>query len=431
MPYRSNPRLADLLLQQGDIAAQRAMAGGQAWGNAVSSIGNRVGSTITAMQQQKANAPRQAMQDEMDQLSIEGKRRQFAAEDRQLSEQDQAQAVMKVSDWLTEIASAPDPETQAATYQAGRAALLESGIFTPQDAPEFFPGQSWVKAKMMRTLPAAERFKQLYPTDKAPDGFTLSEGQTRFGPDGKQVANVPKPVEPKTAPNPTEASLAAAAAQGDKSAIEALRLLRGQQAKPQGPQPAWQWVMRDGKEVYTNRINAGDRPQNARVKATEDERKTAGFYGQMSDAVQLIDALEDTITQKELYQIQTLPHEKLIGMVNRNELSENAKRYLRAFEQFTESRLRPVSGAAIADSEYARDRRTYAKQYGETPALATDRKNARKSALSALKKRAGVALDEANDSGTVRLRAPDGKEQDVPAEQADHYISRGATVVKP
>ncbi len=170
---------------------------------------------------------------------------------------------------------------------------------------------------------------------------------------------------------------------------------------PAGPQPGWQWVTRqkpDGtnEEVYTNRVNPGDRPQTARVKATEDERKTAGFYGQMSDAIKVIDELEGGLTEKELYQIQTLPQEALIGMANRNTLSEGAKRYLRAFEQFTESRLRPVSGAAIADTEYERDRRTYARQYAETPKLAADRARARTLALDALKKRAGVALDDAN-----------------------------------
>jgi Spy/CpxP family protein refolding chaperone len=164
--------------------------------------------------------------------------------------------------------------------------------------------------------------------------------------------------------------------------------------EPQGPQPQWQWVVRDGKEVYTNRVKDGDKPQNARVKATEDERKTAGFYGQMSDAIGVIDALENQLTDKELYQIQSLPQEGLIGMANRGELSEAAKRYLRAFEQFTEARLRPVSGAAINDAEYARDRRTYARQFKETPKLAEDRRKARDRALEALRKRAGVALDE-------------------------------------
>jgi hypothetical protein len=131
--------------------------------------------------------------------------------------------------------------------------------------------------------------------------------------------------------------------------------------------------------------------------ASEDERKSAGFYTQMNSAIKTLESVESKLTDKELYQIQSLPQEDLIGMINRNQLSENAKRYLRAFEQFTEARLRPVSGAAISDSEYARDRRTYARQYGETPTLAKERREARHQALGTLKMRAGRAFTEPVD----------------------------------
>lgn len=161
-------------------------------------------------------------------------------------------------------------------------------------------------------------------------------------------------------------------------------------------------IGKDGNPVLVPRSQArGMRPATTREQPTEDERKTAGFYGQMTDAIKILDQLESSLTEKELYQIQTLPQEGLIGMANRGELSENAKRYLRAFEQFTEARLRPVSGAAINDQEYARDRRTYAKQYGETPALSADRKAARDRALASLKTRASRALpkDDAPSGG--------------------------------
>ena len=75
-------------------------------------------------------------------------------------------------------------------------------------------------------------------------------------------------------------------------------------------------------------------------------------------------------------------------------MSENAKRYIQAFNQFTEARLRPVSGAAIANSEYERDRATYGKRYSETPELAAQRQSARAQALEALRVMAGGAIDE-------------------------------------
>jgi hypothetical protein len=162
-----------------------------------------------------------------------------------------------------------------------------------------------------------------------------------------------------------------------------------------------QYTLPDGTPV----TNPKPAPSTTARETSEDERKTSGFYTQMKQAIGILDELEDKLTEKELYQIQTLPQEQLMGMVNRNLLSEHAKRYLRAFEQFTEARLRPVSGAAITDTEYQRDRRTYAKQYGETPQLSRDRRAARESSLDSLKVRAGRAFQE-----KFSIKAPDGNE---------------------
>lgn len=153
-----------------------------------------------------------------------------------------------------------------------------------------------------------------------------------------------------------------------------------------GANPTAQQIVQARREYGAS----DDKPQTPK-DPTEGERKAAGFYGQMDAAIKLMDSLEGSLSESELYQIQSLPQEGLIGAINRGRLSENAKRYVRALEQFTESRLRPVSGAAIADTEYERDRRTYARQYDETPTLAADRKAARRQALSALRSMAGRA----------------------------------------
>lgn len=126
--------------------------------------------------------------------------------------------------------------------------------------------------------------------------------------------------------------------------------------------------------------------------ATEGERKNAGFYHQMDQAIQNLQTLESTLTDRDIYQIQSLPQEGFTGAINRGHMSDNAKRYIQAFNQFTEARLRPVSGAAISDAEYARDRATYGKQYGETPDLSKQRGEARTRALDSLRGMAGVAV---------------------------------------
>lgn len=206
---------------------------------------------------------------------------------------------------------------------------------------------------------------------------------------------------------------------------------------PQGPaggEPLEAVVGPDGKSVLVPRSQArGMTPATNREKPTEDERKSAGFYKQMRDAITTLDALEDQLSEKELYQIQSLPQEGLVGLMNRGELSDGAKRYVRAFEQFTEARLRPVSGAAISDSEFARDRRTYAKQFKETADLNADRRRAREIALESLRQRAGVLTPtlsgETQDTrdtpketgaapGQFSVKAPDGNTYSFPSKGA-------------
>lgn len=183
-------------------------------------------------------------------------------------------------------------------------------------------------------------------------------------------------------------------------------------ALPRATEPLEAVMGDDGKPVLLPRSQAiGKMPATSRERTTEDERKSVGWYKQMRDAAATIDALEDKLTEKELFQIQTLPHESIVGMINRNQMSEAAKRYFRAFTQFSEARLRSVSGAAISTGEYQSDRQTFGKQYGETPDLAADRKRAREVVIEATRARAGVAMPKegGGDSGPITVKAPDGQ----------------------
>jgi len=246
--------------------------------------------------------------------------------------------------------------------------------------------------------------QQLLPRAAAPEPVTLSEGQVRLspqtdqygrpvmGPDGQPVMTR---MEGNAKPMTLEQQLAAAVAAKNGAEVSRIRneMARAAAATRAPEKATFEWAkLPDGTVRYMTpqEIRAqGATKAEAPKPNTEDEKKAYGFAVQMGQAVTLMDELEGKLTDAELYQIQTLPQEALIGWANRKNTSEAAKRYLRAFEQFTESRLRPVSGAAIADSEYARDRRTYAKQFGETPQLAADRKAARLSALQALQTRSG------------------------------------------
>lgn len=165
---------------------------------------------------------------------------------------------------------------------------------------------------------------------------------------------------------------------------------------PQGPaggEPLEAVIGPDGNPQLVPRSQArGMRPATSREQPTEDERKTAGFYQRMNDAIRVMDEVEGKLSEKDLYQIQTLPQEALMGMLNRGQMTNEAKRYVRAMMQFTEARLRADSGAAINKDEYVSDRQMYARQYSETPELNADRRSARQIALDGLKTRGGRAV---------------------------------------
>lgn len=234
-------------------------------------------------------------------------------------------------------------------------------------------------------------------TGQAPDkaeGFTLNPGDTRYDPTGKPIATAaPKPEQPKL----REVTVRGPNGRPVRKLVPEADMLAGveEYREPKAPPASepLEAIMVNGEATFVPRSQAiGKTPATSRQRTTEDERKSVGWYQQMRDAAATIDQLEDQLTQKELFQIQSLPHESLMGMANRNQLSDAAKRYLRAFTQFSEARLRSVSGAAISTGEYQSDRQTYGKQFGETPNLRDDRKRAREVVIAATRERAGVAM---------------------------------------
>lgn len=434
----------EILAAQGRSVAQARRERGALYGQLVQNIAQVPGQIMQARQQQREYATQQ--QDRADtRLRQQGvDQRAGAAEQRAVAEEKRKQqefAQQQIDRNKAEVQAGARWVVSQQYHQAAVQDLVESatreGKWSPEDGalarqaiqdPE---GAKRFIDKLAQMPIQAPSLRNVNPGDVVIDERNPGKGAVFTAP--------AKPPEPEVyAPG----SLADAVTRFAKERGKTVAQLTGSEVNqiakdhaaatrapreaPLGPQPAWQWVVRTGadgktKEVYTNRVAEGDQPATNRVKATEDERKSAGWYGQMSDAIAIVDKLEGQLTEQELYQIQTMPQEGLIGMANRNKLSESAKRTLRAFEQFTEARLRSVSGAAIGMHEYAADRRTYIKQYGETPAIAADRKAARARALNTLKIRAGVAFDDGNNDAAdtkITVKAPDGSTHDF-ATQAE------------
>jgi hypothetical protein len=455
MPY-TNPyagALARLLSEQGQIAADRTARAGEIWGNAVRGVGSAVSNTLRQEGQRRIDAPRRALEqaqiaEQMRQIDASGKVRGVIASNidpttgkpksraiaggiagidpeqaaqwwARASQEDKDKLALdikkaeEVSRGAGSILSLP-PNEQAPMYGQWRNGVIAKGLATAEQIPEqYTPG--WLRYKMREAMSVDALAKSLEPHfEKVSNGDSLINTNDPTKP---IYTAPPKPVTFGSLTPAQDAKgqriFVRTGSDGQTYDVDGKVMPPGsyRPVMPKGPaggEPLEAVIGKDGNPTLVPRSQArGMRPATSREQPREDELKTAGFYDQMVGAIQVLDALEPKLTDKELYQIQTLPQEGLVGMMNRGELSENAKRYLRAFEEYTEARLRPNSGAAINDKEYERDRRTYARQYGETPQLAKDRKASRGRALSALQRRAGRAL-QGNPTATIRARDPQG-----------------------
>lgn len=126
----------------------------------------------------------------------------------------------------------------------------------------------------------------------AADSFTLSEGQTRFGPDGKPLASVPKSAAAQ------EAATFTLSPGQVRYAEDGSILARGPaQREPQGPQGSPQWVVGpDGQQAY--RIpQAGDvRHDPIAERQGGDETQTRALEAMRlfgDDMLSVIDSLID------------------------------------------------------------------------------------------------------------------------------------------
>lgn len=121
---------------------------------------------------------------------------------------------------------------------------------------------------------------------------------------------------------------------------------------------------------------------------TASESTALSFYNRAKDAENTIAGLENQISQMGLIgqaRLQYLPN---FLQPETNQLYRQAQR------EFTEARLRKESGAAIADSEYAKDAMTYFAQPGDTKATLDRKRAARQLIISGLQQQAGRAYTQ-------------------------------------
>ena len=396
MPYRSQHagRLADLLMQQGDIEAQRAQNSGDLWAGVARGLGG-----IPAGIQQRRAAEQAAIQKQQlfdSQMATAGLQRRKAEgeieeQGRTRKQEDEARALAtrtrKVSEWLGDVAGSPDSETRQAAYQTGRERLVAEGAITTEDAPEFFPGQSWVKSRMAQLLPAAERFKQMFPEQKEPK---TREVKVR-NPDGSESIQIVKdepgqtftsaaePAKPDTRSLPLQAN--DALKRGDRAEYSRImRVVRDEANASRAPQtasadpgPLETIIGPDGEPVRVLRKDAvGKPPASGTEKASSGvQKRVLNFFNRAQQADVDLEGMEPEIQE------MGLAGQTWQAVAPNFLQTQIGQQYTAAQRAFTEARLRKDSGAAIPEQEFANDRRTYFVQPGDSKETLAQKRRAR------------------------------------------------------
>lgn len=241
---------ADAQRQIAQLRAQSQQQSGQMWGQAIGALGNVVPNVMALRQQRTDQAAQQAQQQSaLDTQALTRRNAQSEIDARDTDQQAQdasrqlASARSAVGGRLMAMRNMPDPvRTQAwAAFRATPEAQfiakalgdpwpdtvptkddLNDGIESlfPEETATI-PSVGLVHKRTGRTI-AGEPVK---PIDHDPthDLVTPTGDMVRRG--------VPRPT---ATPNPTEASLAAAAAAGDQNAVKALALIKAQRPAPVG-----------------------------------------------------------------------------------------------------------------------------------------------------------------------------------------------------
>jgi hypothetical protein len=162
-----------------------------------------------------------------------------------------------------------------------------------------------------------------------------------------------------------------------------------------GQKPDYQRVVVDGKETFLTpeevRARGGVDAASRKRASTGMERQALGFYNRMKDALDTMDAVEDQVPERDLMLINNSP---LPDLINNRLLSTAGQQYAQALQTYTEGRLRKESGAAIADTEYANDRKTIGRQANDQDVVRQQKKQTRRKTHEGIGYAAGPAYEE-------------------------------------
>jgi hypothetical protein len=177
----------------------------------------------------------------------------------------------------------------------------------------------------------------------------------------------------------------------------------------------------NGKLVYltadeVNAMGGIEPPSGSPKPPTGMERNALGFYLRAKDADETIAPLEEKIGQ------MTLAGQARLEWAPNFAQSQIGQSYRQAQRAFTEARLRKESGAAVPQSEYDNDARTYFAQPGDSAQSIEQKRQKRQVVLRSIALSAGRSYDE-------YFGAPLDKNDTITKEQVNKRTGERRTMV--
>jgi hypothetical protein len=294
----------------------------------------------------------------------------------------------------------------------GLALLANSGYSTtPRSFGQILGGsalqaqQSAIQQQQLAQEKAMEEVRKRYMEAQIaamqgkPDGFTLSPGQVRYDPDGKQVASVPAT---------------------DNLASEIQEFLDGKKLGLLPPDLDFQAYQKQKRSAGATQINLGSQglspppsgyarpdplkpgliiepggpadPKNRlATPPTEGERTAANYHGRMQEAEKLIGDYKPA-TGDYIAALNMMEGGPIRSGAANVMMSEEGQRFYQAAADWVRAKLRKESGAVISPSEMAQEIKTYFPMPGDTDAVIQQKKKAREQATKGMAEMGGRAV---------------------------------------
>jgi hypothetical protein len=403
---RGTDRLIDLMLRSGDATARGQAASGAIWGRGIEDVGQIAAGAVQQYGEQKAGKKQAAALDAFvaSDLWVKDPKAGLAESVRILGpgngvkffeglqgslKLQSAQTPAEARAALPMIARGflAAPEASRPTLWKGVEALLQpSGMLPPgQSLGEYKPEEH---DPIIRSLAAEGVTQKQTPAEIQADAKARALGTaegTTVKPenpesvviDGRAVMATPSEIADAKKAGRTVAPPAPQRAATEEKLYE---------VEIPGPNGTLIKTLKTAAEMRSGVPVAPKSTGNKPV--TGAERQSLAYYNRAREAVDGIEDLENRVAKRS-YASQEF-NTRAPNVLK----SEDQQVYDQKQRAFTEARLRKESGAAIPESEFANDRRTYWAQPGDSEATIKQKRSSRAKVLNGLGYSAGKAYEE-------------------------------------